>query len=370
MKYRDSYVEDEKTLGDSGSITIPLTFKDVCTQLILSFKATNGATSNKKDPIIGCISKIEIVDGSDVLFSLSGKEAQALNYVNHGKVPYRGVTEAGGDSQRDIVHIDFGRYVGDPLWAFDPTKFKNPQLKITWDLATIQTVGGTGFLSTYLRLTVIARLFDDPVSPVGFFMSKEHNTFTSAASGVEPVDMPRDHPYRTLLVRAYLADTHPASIITKYKLSEDLDKRIPFDMHVRDLQQQMYESHEPASYEIEFLIKTLDVMYHDVYAPLAVKLTASVGAGKYRTVNQGLGWGGQTDFHCGRAGEDDIPTDERWIGEITGWYFHACAFKLFGDPQNPETWYDATKPGDIKLKLTQGTISGAVAVCIQQARKY
>lgn len=370
MKYRDAYIEDELVLADSGTKTIDIPFKDIVSQLTFLIQATNGATENLGNPPVKCLSKVELVDGSDVLFSLSGAEAQALNYIHQGKVPYRYITETGGDYQRDVFHIDFGRYVKDPRWAFDPSKFTNPQIKFTWDLATKNTVGDEGFATGTGRMSILARLFDDPVTPIGFFMSKEHYSFTSASSGIKTLNMPKDYVYRTLFVRPYLLGRSPSGIITKYKLSEENDKRIPFELHEKELKSMMCGWDRPAKYVIEYQAKTLDVLYHDVHDWFAVRMAASIGAGKYRTVNQGLGMGGDTDFHCGTAAEADIPARERWMAEVVGRYFHACSYYRFGDPQNPEDWYDPTGLGDLKLKLTQGRVDATVGVCLQQARKY
>lgn len=370
VKYRDAYIEDELVLANSGSKTIDIPFKDVVTQLYFLMQATNGATENRGNPPIKNLSKVELVDGSDVLFSLSGPQAQALNYINHGKVPHRYITETGDDYQRDVFMLDFGRYPGDPLWAFDPKKFVNPQIKLTWDLATKTAVGDTGFATGTGRMTILAKLLDEPVTPEGFFMSKEHYEFTSAATGIESIDLPRDHIYRTLFVRNYLLGKSPSSIITKYKLTEENDKRIPFELYEKELRSMMCEQDRPAKYVIEYQAKTLDVLYHDVHDWFAVRMVASVGAGKYRFVNQGLGMGGDTDFHCGLGTQEDIGTRERWMAEVVGRYFHACGYYRFGDPQNPKDWYDPTALGDLKLKLTQGRADATVEVCIQQARKY
>lgn len=370
MKYRDAYIEDALVLADSGTKTIGIPFKDQITQLMFLLQATNGGTYNRANPPIKNLSKIEIVDGSDVLFSLSGPQAQGLNYINHGKVPNRLITETADDYQRDVFYIDFGRYLGDPLWAFDPTRFTNPQIKFTWDLAAINAVGGTGFATGTGRMTILARLFDEKVSPTGFFMSKEHYSFTSAGSGVESVDMPRDHIYKTLFVRATKTDTHPWSILTKYKLSEENDKRIPFDLYEKELRSHMMEGYEPARYGAEYQCITDSKLYHDLYDWAALRVTPAPGAGVYRFWTVGLGGSGYTDLHCYDQNIAAISSYERWIAEVNGWYFHNCGFYLFGDPQNPNDWYNPTALGDLKLKLTQGSADATVGVCLQQARKY
>lgn len=368
VKYRDAYVEAEKVLADSGTLTVPLEFTDIASQLEIHFKSVNGGTDNKSNTLISCISKIELVDGSDVLFSLSGKEAQALNYVNRGKVPARVVSEVAGDMQREVVFIDFGRYLGDPLWAFDPGRFTNPQLKFTWDLATNQAVGATGHLADSLRLSILARLFDEPVTPIGFFMSKEIFTYTSSGTATERVDMPIDHVYRTLLVRSYKANTWPGLVLQNFKLSEDNDKRIPFDYERYDLWHLMREISE-AVYRILFKGQYGTILYFDVYAESAIQIATDLLANI--TVGHDLGWGGQvTLYMIDPSTGGAYGTDQRVVARVEGDFFHSCWHKRFGDPMNVEDWYDPTALGNLKLHIQSVVSDGDIAVVAQQARKY
>ncbi len=83
------------------------------------------------------ITKIELVDGSDQLLSLSLKEAQALEFRRKGKMPYVRPGESASGAQEESTLILFGRNLWDKEYYMDLTKFRNPQLKITTNIAAV-----------------------------------------------------------------------------------------------------------------------------------------------------------------------------------------------------------------------------------------
>src|SRR4030065_1219963 len=145
-KYRDVFIENDKTLGDSGTEIIELSFVDPISELLIKIKNKNGATSNKNNPIMRNISKIEIVDGANVIYSLSGPFAQSISYYQRGILPSMQRQGGPGKNQEDWFVLRFGRYLWDKMFALTPLAFRNLQLKITYDFATVNAVGATGFL--------------------------------------------------------------------------------------------------------------------------------------------------------------------------------------------------------------------------------
>src|SRR4030067_1094976 len=97
-KYRDVFIEDDKTLGDSGTETIDLAVVDPLSELLIKVKNKNGASGNKNNPIMRNITKIEIVDGANVIYSLSGPMAQSMSYYQRGVLP--SMQRQGGISEK------------------------------------------------------------------------------------------------------------------------------------------------------------------------------------------------------------------------------------------------------------------------------
>ena len=132
MNYRLAKLLSPEDLGTAGTKVIDINVSDVISRIDIIFRTKNGDTAFEDHPA-GNITKIEMVDGSDVLFSLSGREAQALNFYDRGRPADNHMTGSNGEYMRAIFGLDFGKYLFDPTLAFDPSKFINPQLKITWD---------------------------------------------------------------------------------------------------------------------------------------------------------------------------------------------------------------------------------------------
>lgn len=368
MRYRHAYIEDNKVLADSGTEVIDIRVTSPITELLIQLYALNYSSGNKQSPIARCVSKIEIVDGSDVLFSLSGQQAIALAFYDSGKMPARKIGELWNWSQVDHFPIRFGRFLGDPLLAFDPTKFTNPQLKITWDLATVNIIDSTGFTSDSGRLTVIAKIMEDPTAaPVGFLMNKEHYAFTTAASGDENIDLPTDYPYRKLLVRSYEAGVELAAAITELKLSVDQDRFVPFDLHAVDLARMMENWFGKAWQEITFLANHDDT--REVWIDMEVGGWA-IGQGNIPRFCM------VTDSYASRAtlGLYDAAggtlSDCEGTLYITGRCVESCFCYPFGRQDVIEEAFAAPDFASIRLMLTQNNINGAASVILQQIRSY
>jgi hypothetical protein len=196
MLVRRSYLENRLTLANSGTRTMDLNYTDPISHIMLTFRATNGATSNKENPVIHNITKIEVVDGGDVITSIRGEVLRGLVAHLQGHTPLGNDSEAANEGQMSSVKVPFGRYDLDTDYAFNPTAFRNPQLKVTWDLAHIRAIGATAYVTGTLDITAVAVLMEDVSPPTGVLTAKEIYDFTSAASGDERVDMPTDYPWQ------------------------------------------------------------------------------------------------------------------------------------------------------------------------------
>lgn len=225
MNYREVEVFAPQDLGASGTKIIDVALDDIVSSFLLIWKTTIATASIMLAPLTSCISKIEIIDGSDVLFSLSGAEAQALAYYNTGASPFNNISLTATDETICLIPILFGRFIGDDQLAFKPSNFRNPQLRITWD----EDASNTSVVVN--ELSVRAMVFDQKaVSPVGFLMSKEIKSFVPAANSNEYTDLPTDYPYRLMMLQSNSTTLDPFTPIGSIKLSEEHDKKIPFDM--------------------------------------------------------------------------------------------------------------------------------------------
>ncbi len=366
MKTRQLYLEDSLSLGDSGTRTINLDMRDPITALQLNFGATNGATSNLGNPIIHNITKVEVVDGSDVLFSMPGHILRGLFSHLGGKVISEYPTEQANDTPIEPLIIPFGRYLYDTEFAFNPSAFRNPQLKISWNLANVRAVGATGFVTASLTMNVIAHLMSDVPAPSGFFMTKDIYDFTSVGSGDERVDMPTDYPYRALAVRAYEISQDQVSNITNIKLSVDGDKEIPVDIETGDLRHFMMDYFPILEHSIKVRASNETVI--ETWMGLSVGGDVSPGASGY-IIGASEWWKAQLYpwvlTHAGVAADNVVTflTDR-------GTCFEDTFVVPFGRLNDPETWLDVKAMNSLKLYLTNGDAGAKVDVALQQFRSY
>ena len=362
MNYRLATILAREAHSADITKVIDLKLSDPVSQFHIVYEAQNTSSVEPTAHPAKCISKIELVDGSDVLFSLSGQEAQAVDFYHSGKVPANIINNWNENWSEMIFNINFGRHLWDPLYAFDPKKFTNPQLKISID------INGGGAASDNGYLSVFANIFDGKViTPEGFLMHKEIKDYVPGASAHEYTDLPTDHPYRKLFIKAQKYGTGPENLIDTLKLSEDNDKKVPFSMTGAELLRAITSL--GGKYREAILVAGAANNWHfyctPCYWPIGV---ISEYENSFSTFHFALG------FPDG--GQGHIPLDTGGINLailIEGWAPHGVIEIPFGLQDDPEDWYDVTKLGSLRLDILAKsgfTTGDSCAVFMQQLRKY
>lgn len=358
MNYRLAKILSPEDLGAAGTKVIDINVKDIISRIDIIFRTKNAATSFTDHPAAN-VTKIEMVDGSDVLFSLTGREAQALNFYDRGQPADNHMTGSNGEWMRAVFGLDFGKYLHDPDLAFDPTKFTNPQLKITWD----QDVASAGADDNYM--TVLAHLFDElKPSPTGFLMSKQIYSYTPAANAYEYIDLPTDHPVRKLLVGSHQEERTFTQMIAELKLSEDNDKRVPWDMTGDELFWLMKQTYPEYIENVYMVIDTSATAFRVTPAEDAVIVGSktSTVAGVFLIFSNG-----------GLATGTAETAAETIYMLCKGYIPHGVVSIPFGMPGVPGDWYDVTKVGSLILRLKAGASLGTAPtaqIITQQLRSY
>lgn len=357
MNYRIAELFQDTAMGASGTEIIDINVQNPISQLAIQQRST-GAQDDPTAHLAAVLPKIEIVDGSDALFSLSAYEADAFDFYHRKKVPLNVNTYLSGVQGIRTYHLNFGRYLWDPELAFDPTKFTNPQLKITYD----KDAGGC--LSSDLELQVVANIFDEKaISPVGFLMHKEVKKYTLSQGAWEGTGMPTDYPWRMLLMSSRYDGRHPHNQFREIKLSEDVDRKIPFHFDTMNLIKWLQTNYPPY---VENLYCSGGGAARTYYVTPAY-MTCFAGCSEVAaTIIQTAGWahGGTLSLEGSAAGNI--------YGQIMGYCPHGSVCVPFGLEDVIEDWYDVTKIGSLKLHI-KGHAScneGDMQICLQQLRKY
>jgi hypothetical protein len=223
MNYRLATILGREEIKKDFTKVIDLNLADPVSQFQITYESTGTGGGIPDGHVAKCIPKIELVDGSDVLYSLSGQETQAADFYTRGIEPPNLNYYLAGTEGFWVFNVNFGRFLYDPVFAFDPKKFTNPQLKITIDR------GAGGVVSTEGFLTVLAHIFDGKtITPEGFLMHKEINNYGMSSAAHEYIDLPTDYAFRKLFIAAQTYGVGPEYLLDTIKLSEDNDRKIPF----------------------------------------------------------------------------------------------------------------------------------------------
>ena len=342
---------------DTAATTIvDLDMSEVITRLFIKFKATNADATNIGVPQAN-ITKVEIVDGSDVLFTGSGKMVDAVSFYDRGVPELHSFNYTTAQGAEAMLAINFGRYPFDRLFALDPKRFRNLQLKITHD----ENLCNDGCVVN--EMTVWAEVFSKiQPSPSAFFQVKEQYAYTPTVLGYEEIDLPTDQVIRTLYIDALLTNGWLGSEIYDIRLDEDNLKTIMYDGRYTELMR-IYRPYF-GKYEhkvMAYLGTGQTAFWAAPTQELSVQITP-YGADEYavaaaRQFGSALTGSRATAGYCSIYASGYIP---HGIGAIP-----------LGDRQSPEEWYDPRGLKRLRLRVQGGdSAAGTYRIITQQIRTY
>lgn len=355
MKIRQVYLINGQSLNDSDTVTQDITKGLKILRLRCQYKATNGGTSNTVGRLNGMVSKLAVVDGSNVLFSGSMREVQADNFAMNYRMPFQALSQAAGAVVTEEAVIDFTLGEGDDQHYLDTSRFANPQLQLTHALTISATAGfatGTG------KLSVIAEVIDSGAqAALGFRMLKEIDSFSSTSSGDHTTDLPLDYPIIQVQVQNPVDGDTPDNSLSNFKLTADTDSFIPVDMSYLDLLRANYNQMGTAYQEQDVLNGTTGTLKGDVYFHTGGWLTQAGATAKglltVQTANEST--------LAMTTGESGTVT-----GAMRGSAPHSAAFYTFGDGMTPGDFFSPPGVGKFQLKLTNAATGATPKVVVTQ----
>ena len=358
MNTRFTEILASESIATAATKTIDVDLADPISRISIRVRGTNSSSTPTAHPA-KMVSKIELKDGSDVLYSMSGCEAQAVNFFDQGHLPF-GITEYENNIQCCATyHMDFGRYLWDEQLALDPNRFKNVKLNITHNKASGGSAPDAG------TMMVAAHAFDEKkISPSGFLMNKEHYTYNLTAAAVEQIDMPTDYPLRHMSIVSLSAGNSPSSQMADFTLTEDGDRRVPFN-------------NESVS-ELLKLAPNNNIMTENFGTLGTGSAVPNYVTPTYECYGVGTGrshFSGGLIVAQGSGGDVDVTTDssEGAAVHYSGTAPHGAVNIPFGKQGEIADWYDVTKLGKLMAKIKAGSSVGGSStaeVLTQQYRRY
>ena len=357
MKVRDVVIADQESITDTKVWTKNITVNLPIQWVYVLYRATNGATSNTVGKLCHEITKLEVVDGSDVLYSVRGREAKALNFYDSKFLPFHHYSQDNADIIQDAFFINFGRFFGDRDYYLDPRKFTNPQMKFSSEFTVSATAGiATGTA----KLTVVIRVIDEGAPPqVGFVQTKEIYNWTTLSSGEERISLPRDLPYKAILVGDLETLIEPDIDLTKIKLSIDYDRWVPYELRTAEILNMNLREYGWGEEICELLPNTSFSWLSNLFRPGGSWICEAGGIAKAIATIQ-----------TAERTQGAMTTEE--AGEVKvlvkGQSPHSTLYLPFGNGIIPEDFFAPQGLAAVELICTMGGAGGDGRVIIQQIR--
>lgn len=367
MRTRDAVLSyQEKQSSDKTTKTIDLDITDPVTALGFEFEDVGGTTSNRNNPLDHCITKIEVVNGSDVLAALSFEQMQALQFYKTGKQPQLRIDECA--SKGDVIgaQLLFGRYLGDKEYCMDFTKYANPQLKITWDLNKTRDVNvATAIKSGSLLVSAWAKVIEEPgFVPTKFFMDKELKSWTGATSGEIRHELNRQYLYRLLMLQTYATGMDVDIAITKLKITCDTDKFVPLERYTKQFDAEMAQLFGSIDLWKRAFASNTDIVFLPIFKEPQVSMVVPATD---RRAWYTYCWSGNIYLNLETLAAVAVTDDERVDVMVEGHSLHCTLPIPMGDIDMPETWFDPTLFQKVEL-LTTEAVATANSLVAEQVR--
>ncbi len=359
MNYRLANILADKSIAADGTEVVDINLTQPISAIVVNARLTNNGNTPAAHAV-SAISKIEIVDGSDVLYSLSGKQAEAMDFYSTGKIRPRVLPYIYNTQLVIPFFLNFGRDLWDRELALDTRKFTNLQLRITHS-----AIAG-GNVCDALELKADAFIFDErAVSPVGFSMQKQIKSYGLTNIPWEYTDLPTDYAYRLIMIASLYTQKNPHSQFREIKLSENVDQRVPFNGLTMDLIKQLITRFPMFREEIVGLATVSEQAFY-ITTSYSPRLSLS---GDNQTAAHYFGQ------HSAEGGTALIVGDATayFSANVEGFCPHGAVILPCYGQDTIDDMYDVTKIKSLQLQIKGGTSVGSSStaeICIQQIRKY
>jgi len=361
MKQRIATLYAPQDPGADTTLLVDVKPRDIISAIDIFFRVTNVTVSVMLDAVTACIPSIELVDGSDTILSISGAELQAIDFYDRLVMPHHEINlTVGGYFEIGLTHY-FGRYLWDQVFALDPTKFKNPQLKIQFVQAACNTNGDV------VEMAVYAHCFGDGgPTPSAMLINREIHQHTMLATTHQYPDLPTDRVIRKILLRGHSEDHDPITLFETIKLSADGGAYIPIEIHADMLERMLMRKYPRIS---EIYTMDGDVTAKTIHSALSSDQDISlsydvIAAGAFAVPT----WTGAL---CELAAS--VATVDAYGAKVSGRMPGNCFPLDFGVPDDPDSWLKAGDFGSLELDLLStgdADVGDVTHVVVQQVRPY
>ena len=368
IKGRQDYILNRDAFTAARTKTESIQIVDPISAIDIILEMTNGSAMTESSVVKPHdeVTLIEVINGSDILFSASMEEGQGLNLLETGKLPFMLLTLEDNAVQREKVTLFFGRYLNDPDYYINPSDFKNLQLRIT---NTLTTPAVTAWAASGHYVSAIAHILESGYNPSkGFMQSKSMYGYTVVNGAVERVDIPTEFVVRAMMVQSLMSTYGVDESISNFKLNCDSNKFSPFDISGLHLQMQNTDLLGQFQQFVSKRITGAGTIYGDLYYNTSAVLSQDTDLshpGLCVANAESIGMA----IDVGAAGVDANSAVEGLVQAILhGSSLHSCVYMPLGYMKYPDTWFRALDYKNIELELTGAAALGVTKVLCQEVR--
>jgi len=345
----------------------------------LMFHAYKGAVVDsmiavQKWRMLDYISKLEIIAaGSDDPFNLTGQCAHYVQWLKGGGAAPDKHHNYGSSTKRAHGAILFGRYLYDPDYGLDLSRWKNVEPQFTNDAAAAQ------FTADWNLDLYALWLRDAPAGQFkGYVETKEWRKITTVQAKTEYLQLPAQDRLRNLILQIspavdanFLAKTTPYTVAKELRLTKRSGQHKMFEGSLRDL------------WYVDYFQNG-----RDVFAPLESYHTDEKGI--WTGLGQVIGEGGLRLMHGGSQSlvgtsispGEDSSTQKRFADTdpdqdallLMGLGLENCAYYPFEVNWDPAEWLDlaqeATVQLDVETEDDANAASATVRVILERVRSF
>lgn len=350
--------------SDSATRIVQLPRAGNLSAIGLRVEITNGATSGT-ERVWEAIDRVEVIaNGSEVLFSLEGRELEKWMYVWSRRRAPQVLTQVGSAVQEIVAFIPFGRFIGDPELYLPLERFQTVELRVQYSPTISATTFATG-TTTISAILYMWRQGAVGLRTRGYIRTTQFRSFTSAASGEDVTELPRRFPLLDILVFAREAGVADGTDITQVEVREDDGLVIPYTGRWLDIQAenhiQLDLDAEEAGIAVQSDNDTIDTRVSRIIEA-DVKLVQDLAAGAdFTLVNIASITGDRLTLHMFLVEGSSTyaatilqTTDQTVHWKARGIGIGNAVYVPLWDRENLETAYPAPSKSKVSLALTQG----------------
>jgi hypothetical protein len=221
MLMQKEYLRESVTMtrGQTYRIDLPEIGLLSGLQLKFSASATTGlGLAGGAWRLLDFLTTIEVIgDGATVIKSFQAKTAEFVDFLRCGIVPVHKWRNYATNTQNEYIHLLFGRYLGDPLYGLDLSKWKNVELRIT-------NTSSATYHGTDITLSILGTYFVNPGHSFGGFLRTETwREWTTVTDETKYHVLPVEYPISGIYLHALPAVTSGMSDTGFANLMDDID---------------------------------------------------------------------------------------------------------------------------------------------------